>query len=100
MLTKKTPEALRVDLHVKAQGMNIDFGITYYNRHPDEVDEFCDGEKKPSLIEQVQFIVKDIDSEYGLTEDGLREMERTWPGMLNAICEGFFKARVAEVVKN
>lgn len=99
MLTRKTPEYLPTNLKVRAQGVEHDIKVTYHNKHPDDVEKWLEEEKR-SLEQQVLHITKEADIEFPLTEEGMTEMEKTWPGMLMAFVEGFFKARRAELVKN
>lgn len=98
MLTRKAQETLSTKLTVKGQGESVSFNITYHNRTGKQIKELVDGDK--TIGELVLFVVKDWESEYPLTSEGLDELENERPGMLMAIMEGFHSSRRMEREKN
>lgn len=118
MLTKKTPETIKGDLTIKAQGVENNLLLTYHNRTPDEYEAFVknpENMKFPEALRQddavahvnttlALFLVKSFDDgtdkEFPLTREGLMDLERYWPGTLYGIIRGYHKSRTAEVEKN
>ena len=109
MLTRKTPETVSTKLTVKTASGKVSFAVTFFNRSDEEVqqnvaDTSADerGKKDPAWVnrQQVLFVVKEMETEYPLDDDGIREMERDWPGMIEALFFGYHQARRVELVKN
>lgn len=117
-LNKKTPDTIKAELKVKAQGVENTLMLTYHNRSPDEYDKFVKNpenlktdEAADDLAGMVQinialalFLVKSFDDgtdkDFPVTHDGLADLERTWPGTLFGIVKGFHQSRMAAVEKN
>lgn len=118
MLTKKTPETIKSSLTIKAQGVENNLLLTYYNRSPDEYEAFVQNPENLKVPEGVTdakgiahinasmilFLVKSFDDgtekDFPLTRDGLLELEKFWPGTLLGIVRGYHQSRAAEVEKN
>ena len=121
MLTKKTPETIRVNLKHKAMGVENTLMLTYHNRTPEQFKEFVenpenlkvptDAETQGDVLQiahinasLVLFLVKSFDDgtdkDFPLTRDGLIDLEQHWPGTLMALVSGFLQARSASVEKN
>jgi hypothetical protein len=109
MLTRKTPDTLATAITLKGQGEEITFNVTYFNRTQDAIKECLEkyqatpeAQDDPTYpnLQAVLFITKTLDSEYPLTLEGLREMERDRPGMVEVLFYGFHQARRVELVKN
>lgn len=99
MLTRAKQEALLpIALTVKGQGDTIQFNVTYFNRKQSDVAAKVDDEH--GIIDALLFVIKDMESEYELSKDGLAELEDERPGMLIALIEGFHQARQVQKVKN
>lgn len=118
MLTKKTPETINARLRIKAMGVENDLLLTFYNRTPDEYDNFTKNPENLNVPEGVSevvgiayikaamvlFLVKSFDdgtdAEFPLNLAGLVDLERHWPGVLQGIMVGYHQARGAQVEKN
>lgn len=121
MLTKQTPDTMKARLTVKAQGVETDLLLTYWNHKPDTFDAFAknpENVKIPDnvpLTEQrvaiahinatfVLFLVKSFDdgtdTTFPLTREGLVDLEAHWPETLPGIIAGYHQARGAAVQKN
>lgn len=99
--TKK--EEIKTTLTLIGQGDKITFEITYFNRKQSEVDaviENPDRKMHERLVDTLIFMVKEWDSEYPLTEEGLKELEDDRPGTIMGIIEGFHAARQVTRSKN
>lgn len=108
MLTNKNrAAAIPTTLTVNGQGVSITFNLTYFNRTQEEYAELLKSqiEKKTfgtneAVAEQLQFMVKDWESDYPLSMDGFKQAESDFPGVLQAVIEGFQDARAMARVKN
>lgn len=108
MLKRIRPDAIKTTLAVTGQGETFKFDVTYYNRKQSEVVEAVAKAQQAAIEEQrsetvadtILYLVKDWDSEYPLTKEGVMEMEDDRPGLLMAIITGFHRARQVEVAKN
>lgn len=101
MLVRKRPETIGATLHLKGQGEEIKFNVTYHNRTQAEVEARLKEEAaKPNPDSLVLFVVKEWEAEYELTTAGLEEAEQDRPGINAAIMYGFYEARVVNKVKN
>lgn len=119
MLTKKTPDTIKADLTVKAQGVENRLLLTYHNRTPDDYEAFVTNPENLTIPEGVTgdmlgiahinaslvlFLVKSFDDgtdeAFPLTRAGLVELERVWPGTLIGIVRGYHQSRGAAVEKN
>lgn len=118
MLTKKTPDTIKANLKVTAQGVENSLMLTYHNRSPEEYEAFV---KNPENLKTpegastddgvshinaslVLFLVKSFDDgtdkDFPLTRDGLMQMDRFWPGSLYGIVRGYHQSRAAAIEKN
>lgn len=100
MLTKKRPDTLPTDLTIKCQGETIKFAVTFNNRTLSELQEVLDNECTEDAAPAVLFLVKDWETEYELSREGVLEMENDRPGITLAIIAAFHEARGVEKVKN
>lgn len=109
MLTRKTPDTLATEITLKGQGEEIKFNVTYFNRTQPEIkaclEKYMDAEETKTdptypNLQSVLFVVKSMEAEYPLTIEGLQEMERDRPGMVEVLFYGFHQARRVELVKN
>lgn len=109
MLTRKTPDTLATALTIKGQGEEVTFKVVYNNRTQDEIQDVLDKANADERAatdfqfanrQAVLFVVKELEAEYPLTEDGIRDMERDRPGMIKNLFLGFHKAREVELAKN
>jgi hypothetical protein len=110
MLTRSTPETLATEITVNGQGhAPIKLNVTFHNRTQDQVnDKLLEAVKHEKAQSDMQYanravllyVIKDMESEYPLTDDGMREMESDRPGMIEGLFSAFHRSRRVEVVKN
>lgn len=118
MLTKKTPETIKANLTIKAQGVENNLLLTYHNRSPDEYEAFVQNPENLKVPEGVTdakgiahinasmilFLVKSFDdgtdTDFPLTRAGLIDLESHWPGTLLGIVRGYHQSRAAAIEKN
>lgn len=94
-----SPKTLQVSLTIVGQGTSDKLQLTYHNRKSSEVDAFL--EKEGTLVADViPYIVESWDTDFPLTQEGVLEAEDEYPGFVNAVLEGFRKARRKEAEKN
>lgn len=93
------PAEIPVTLTITGQGSTDKLKITYHNRKTSEVQEklSADGATVAGVI---PFVVKEWDTDFPLTEEGVGDFEDEYPGMVEAILSGFWKARRKEAEKN
>lgn len=101
MLKRITKEQLlpEVQLTVTSLGEPISFGITYIARPQQEIDALL-ADPGVDMSKMIVLIVKSWETEYDLTQEGVRELEGERPGMIAAIIQGWYRARAAELEKN
>lgn len=121
MLTKQTPDTIKARLTVKAQGVETDLALTYFNHKPEAFDAFAKNPENIRIPDDIPkndvrlamahinatfvlFLVKSFDdgtdATFPLTRAGLVDMEQHWPETLPGIIAGYHSARGAEVQKN
>lgn len=109
MLTRKTPDTLATELKIVGQGETATFDVVYHNRKQDDVtavmekaraeDAAKDDAQYPTR-KALLYVLKSMDSEYPMTDEGIREMESDRPGMIAAMFYGFHQARGVALTKN
>lgn len=100
MALKKARRAtLPATLTLTGQGETVKFDITYNNCKQSELDAVMTDPEK-DIADAVLFVVKDWDTEYELTKEGLAEMEDDRPGTVMAVIQGFHDARRVAKAKN
>jgi hypothetical protein len=97
MLTRKKPETLAAEITLTGQLEELKFNVIFHNRSQAEVEEFI--EKNPGDTVAL-YILKWWDSEYELTKEGLREAEGDRPGILMAMVNAFYQARLVALKGN
>lgn len=119
MLTKKTPDTIRAELKITAQGVENTLLLTYFNRSYEEYQAFVQNPENLKPPEGVTgqneamahmnasialHIVKSFDDgtdeDFPLTRAGLVSLEQTWPGTLMGLVRGYHQSRAAAVEKN
>lgn len=97
MLTRKKPETLASILNIKGLGEEFDIAVVYNNHSTKDVEDWVTANPdKPLPL----FLLKHWDSEYPLTEEGIKEAEADRPGLVLAIAQGFYQARVVAIKGN
>lgn len=97
-LKRQRAETLPATLTIKGQGETSVFDVTYHNRKLSQLQAKL--EEAEDASDAVLFIVKDWDSEYPLSKEGILEMEDDMPGITLALTAGFHEARMVHKVKN
>lgn len=92
------PKTLQATLTIVGQGSADKLEITYHNRKTSEVQKTL--EDGCSLGGLVVFLVESWGTDFELTEEGVREAEDEYPGLVDAIITGFHRARRKELEKN
>lgn len=99
MLKRALVPEIATTLSIKGQGETVKFKVTYHNKPQSELDaHLAANPNEPS--ETLLLVLKDWDSEYPLTKEGLAEMENDRPGMVIALIYGYHQARRVEKEKN
>lgn len=90
------PKTIPAKLEITGGGETNTLSITFHNRKPSEfqarLDELKDS-KDPFLSSMVLFVVKEWETDYSLSLEGIQEMEDERPGICDAILQGFHKVR-------
>lgn len=90
------PKTIPAKLEITGGGETNTLSITFHNRKPSEfqarLDELKDS-KDPFLPSMVLFVVKEWESDYSLSLEGIQEIEDERPGICDAILQGFHKVR-------
>ena len=73
--------------------------VTYHNRKTSEVDAKFN-EPGMKLGSAIPFLVESWDADFALTEEGIAEYEDEYPGIVEILIAGFWKARRKELEKN
>ena len=97
------PKTIPAKLEIVGGGETNTLSLTFHNRKPSEIqtklDELKDS-KDPFLPSMVLFVVKEWESDYSLSIEGVLEMEDERPGICDAILQGFHKVRRVELEGN
>jgi hypothetical protein len=92
------PALLEATLTITGQGSTDQLKITFHNRRGTEVEAKL--KEGGALASVLPFIVKEWDTDFPLTEEGIREMEDEYPGMVEIMFSAFWRARRKELEKN
>lgn len=90
------PKTIPAKLEIVGGGETNTLSLTFHNRKPSELQDKVEEMKRskdPFLPAMVLFVVKDWDTDYSLSFEGVGEMEDERPGMCEAIIKGFHKVR-------
>ena len=91
------PKTLPTNLTITGQGSTDKLQITYHNRKTTEVEAKL---REGNLNAAIPFIVEWWDADFALTEEGMAEFEDEYPGIVEIVITGFWKARRKELEKN
>lgn len=90
------PKTIPAKLEIVGGGETNTLLLTFHNRKPSEfqtrLDELKDS-KDPFLPALVLFVVKEWETDFSLSLEGILEMEDERPGICDAILQGFHKVR-------
>ena len=92
------PKTLPVTLTITGQGSTDKLELVYHNRKSSEVDSKV--KEGATLSAVIPFLVESWDTDFPLTEEGVTEFEDEYPGIVQAILSGFWKARKKEAEGN
>jgi len=92
------PKTIATDLTINSMGESLQLAVTYYNRTNEEMRSKV--ESGATVGEIVLFIVKEWDSDFALTLEGLDELENERTGTSLAVWQGFNQARASSLTKN
>jgi hypothetical protein len=92
------PKTILANLTIQSLGESLTMDVTFHNRTRKELEAKI--EAGATVAEIVLFLVKDWDSDFALTKDGLEELESEREGTCLAVWQGFTQARAAQLVKN
>ena len=96
ILKGNAPKTLPAKLEIVGGGESNFLNLTFFNRKPSELEariEELKGTKDPFLPAMVLFVVKEWETDYSLSLEGIQELEDERPGMCDAILQGFHKVR-------
>lgn len=97
-LTRNRPSTIPATLNLIIQGEKISFDVTYHNRKLSELKETLKDAADASV--PLLYVVKEWDSEYPLTKEGVLEAEDEMPGFILSVMGGFHEARAVGKAKN
>ena len=110
MLTRKTPDTLSTALTITGQGVpDIKFNVTYHNRKQSDLEELLakhqasdEAKRDPQYANRqcLLYIIRDWETEYPPTDEGIKEMEDDRPGMIELLFIGYHMARRVQAGKN
>lgn len=90
------PKTIPAKLEIVGGGETNTLSLTFHNRKPSEFQARLDelkGSDDPFLPTMVLFVVKEWESDYSLSLEGIQELEDERPGICDAILQGFHKVR-------
>lgn len=97
------PKTIATKLELTGGGETNTLSLTYHNLRAKEVQDKMESMKKskdPFLPTMVLFLVKEWDTDYSLSLEGVVEMEDERPGICAAILQGFHKNRMVALQGN
>lgn len=92
------PKTIPTTLTIIGQGSTDKLNVTFHNRKQSEIQEKLDSGL--TLGGLVPFLVESWDTDFELTEEGVREFEDEYPGIVDILLTGFHRARRKEAEKN
>lgn len=90
------PKTIPAKLEIVGGGETNMMNLTFHNRKPSEMEARIEELKESTdafLPSMVLFVVKEWDTDYSLSLEGVMEMEDERPGMCDAVLQGFHKVR-------
>lgn len=92
------PKLLPATLTITGQGSTDKLDVTYHNRKQSEIRERI--EANVSMASLIVFLVESWATDFDLTEEGVKEFEDEYPGIIEGVLSGFHSARRKELEKN
>jgi hypothetical protein len=109
MLTRKTADTFAVSITIKGQGVTQTMDVVYHNRKLEDIQAVLQlaqdnlrmqDDFEYANRETLLFMIASWDAEYPLTNEGIKEAESDWPGLIAGLGHKYHEARQVEVVKN
>jgi len=94
----QSPSELPYVLTLVGQGSSDKLKLTYHNRKTGELKK--KSEDGVTIAGLIPWLVKEWDTDFSLTEDGVVEFDEEYPGVVQAVLEGWHLARRKEAEKN
>ncbi|KKO71841.1 hypothetical protein [Kerstersia gyiorum] len=97
------PKTIPAKLEIVGGGEANVLNLTFHNRKGSEFDvkiEELKETQEPFIPNLVLFIVKEWDTDFSLSLEGILEFEDERPGICNAILKGYHKVRAVELEGN
>lgn len=97
------PKTLPAKLELIGGGEKTTLNLTFYNRKPSEItahEKETRQTDKPFLAEMVFYLIKEWDTDYSLSIEGIVELEDERPGICEAILQGFWQVRKVNLQGN
>lgn len=94
----KAPAELPATLTIVGQGSSDQLKITYFNRRQSDVQKKIDA--GVTLGGLIPYLVKEWDTDFELTEEGVIAFEDEYPGIVEIVFTGFHNARRKVLEKN
>lgn len=98
-LTRVRKDSFNVTLTLTGQGETVKINVTYFNRRKSELDAKL-AETGNDGHQTLLYMIKEWDSEYPLTLEGIAELEDDRPGVIYGLIEGFHESRRMTKEKN
>jgi hypothetical protein len=92
------PKSLPATLTITGQGSTDKLDVTYHNRKQSEIRERL--ESGVTMASLIAFLVESWNTDFDLTEEGVREFEDEYPGIVEILFAGFHQTRRKELEKN
>lgn len=97
------PKTIPAKLELTGGGETNTLSLSFHNRKPSDfearIEELRDS-KEPLLPSLVVYVVKEWETDFSLSIEGVLEMEDERPGIANAIIQGFHRVRQVELQGN
>ena len=101
MITLETPDTFSQQLKIRTLGQIFFVNVTFNNIEPDALDaEVAERGKGFTDAELILKLVKEWEVEVELTTEGLAQLHKKRPGVIRAVIDGYFLARMATIEKN
>lgn len=90
------PKTLPAKLELIGGGEKTTLSLTFHNRKPSEItahEQLTRQTEKPFLAEMLFYLIKDWETDYSLSIEGIVDLEDERPGICEAILKGFWEVR-------
>ncbi|MCX5592024.1 hypothetical protein [Alcaligenes endophyticus] len=97
------PKTISAKLDITGGGESNTISLVFHNRKPSEIREKAkdlETSKDPFLPSLLLYLVKEWDTGYSLSIEGVLDMEDERPGLSDALIQGFHRVRRLELEGN